>query len=90
MAPNSFGDGISSILMVLPFLFILGGVAYIALASPSRRPRKDRSVRVLPVGAHHPLSHVSTKMKQVTPAKRSPEQKASQRRRTDPPWLTRV
>ena len=90
MAPNSFGEGISTILMVLPFLFILGGVAYIALASPSRKPRKNPSVRVLPVGAQHPLSHVRTKMKPATPAKRPPEQKAGQRRRTDPPWLTRV
>jgi hypothetical protein len=89
VAPNSFGEGISTILMVLPFLFILGGVAYIALAC-RRKPRRSKTVRVLPVGAQHPLSHVRTKMKPVTPAKRPAEQKPGQRRRPDPPWLTRV
>jgi hypothetical protein len=90
VAPNSFGEGISTILMVLPFLFIIGGVAFIAMASPSRRPRPNRSVRVLPVGAQHPLSHVRAKMKPATPAKRPPEQKVGQRRRPEPPWLKRV
>ncbi|HEV3363662.1 MAG TPA: hypothetical protein VG795_05875 [Acidimicrobiia bacterium] len=76
--------------MVLPFLFIIAGVAYIAIAAPSRRPRRDRSVRVLPVGAQHPLSHVRSKMKAANQPVRPPEQKPAPRRRSEPPWLTPV
>ena len=90
MAPNGFGGGITTIFMVLPFVFILAGVIYIAVASPSRKPRRDRSVRVLPVGAQHPLSHVRSKMKPVTQAARQPDQKPSPRRRSDAPWLKPV
>ena len=89
MAPNGFGGGVTTVFMVLPFLFIIAGVAYIALASPSRRPRPDRSVRVLPVGAQHPLSHVRSKMKPAR-APRQPDQQAAPRRRPEPPWLTPV
>jgi hypothetical protein len=90
VAPNSFGGGVTTILMVLPFLFIIVGLAYIALAVGDRGKRRQSSVRVLPVGAQHPLSHVRTKMKPATQAKRQPEQKKGQRRRSEPPWLTRV
>lgn len=90
MAPNGFGGGLTTILMVLPFLFIIAGVAYIALAAPSRRPRRDGSVRVLPVGAQHPLSHVRSKMKPTTQAARQTDQKAAPRRRSEPPWLRPV
>jgi len=90
VAPDNFGGGIATILMVLPFLFILIGVAYIALAAGDRQKRQQQSVRTLPVGAQHPLSHVRTKMKPVTHAKRPPDQKAGQRRRSQPPWLTKV
>jgi hypothetical protein len=90
VAPNGFGGGVTTIFMVLPFLFIIAGVAYIAVASPSRRPRRNRSVRVLPVGAQHPLSHVRSKMKPVTQAARQPDQKATPRRRSEPPWLKPV
>ncbi len=89
MAPNSFGGGVTTIFMVLPFVFIIAGVAYIAVAAPSRKPR-DRAVRVLPVGAQHPLSHVRSKMKPATKAARQPDEKAAPRRRSDPPWLTPV
>ena len=90
MAPNEFGGGVATIFMVLPFLFIIAGLAYIALAAGDRRKRRPSSVRVLPVGAQHPLSHVRTKMKPVTQAKRPPDQKAGQRRRSEPPWLKQV
>ena len=92
MAPNEFGGGVPTILMVLPFLFIIAGLAYIALAAGDRRTRRHRSVPVLPVGAQHPLSHVRTKMKPVTQAKRQPEQKKGEQRprRSEPPWLTPV
>ena len=91
MAPNSFGGGVTTIFMVLPFLFIIAGVAYIALASPSRRPRRNSSVRVLPVGAQHPLSHVRSKMKPATPAPPRPSgEKTGPKRRSEPPWLKSV
>jgi hypothetical protein len=90
VAPNSFDGGVTTIFMVLPFLFIIAGVAYIALASPSRRPRRDPAVRVLPVGAQHPLSHVRTKMKPATQATRQPAEKTGQKRRPEPPWLKSV
>lgn len=92
MAPNGFGGGLTTIFMVLPFLFIIAGVAYIALASPSRRPqRRSGSVRVLPVGAQHPLSHVRTKMKPATQAPaRPPAEKTGQKRRSESPWLKSV
>ena len=54
MAPNGFGGGVTTLFMVLPFVFILAGVIYIAVASPSRKPRRNRSVRELPEGAQHP------------------------------------
>ena len=92
MAPNGFGGGIPTIFMVLPFLFIIAGVAYMAVAAPSRRSRRQPSVPVLPVGAQHPLSHVRTKMKPATtPAARQPDQKAAPpRRRSEAPWLRSV
>ena len=77
--------------MVLPFVFILAGVIYIAVASPSRKPRRNRSVRVLPVGAQHPLSHVRSKMKPTTtPTARQTDQKPASRRRSEAPWLKPV
>ena len=90
MAPNSFGGGVQTLFMVLPFVFILVGVVYIAVASPSRKPRRNRTVRVLPVGAQHPLSHVRPKMKPATPAARQTDQKPSPRRRSEAPWLKPV
>ena len=90
MAPNSFDGGVTTLFMVLPFVFILAGVIYIAVASPSRRPRRNRTVRVLPVGAQHPLSHVRPKMKPPTSAARPAEQKPSARRRSEAPWLKPV
>jgi len=93
MAPNGFGGGIATIFMVLPFLFILVGAVYITLAVSGRHKRRQASsVRVLPVGAEHPLSHLRSKMKPV-PVKPQPEQKAAGKqrpRRPEPPWLTRV
>jgi hypothetical protein len=93
LAPNGFGGGVQTIFMVLPFVFILAGVIYIAVASPSRRRRRQRSVRVLPVGAQHPLSHVRPKMKAGTgtpAARQTDQQKPSPRRRSEAPWLKRV
>jgi hypothetical protein len=90
VAPNGFGGGVTTILMVLPFLFIIAGLVYIALAAPSRKPRRDRAVRVLPVGAQHPLSHVRTKMKPATQSPRQPAEKTGQKRRSEPPWLKSV
>jgi hypothetical protein len=90
VAPNGFGGGITTLFMVLPFVFILAGVIYIAVASPGRKPRRNRSVRVLPVGAQHPLSHVRPKMKPATPAARQTDQKPSSRRRSEAPWLKPV
>ena len=89
MAPNEFGGGVTTIFMVLPFLFIIAGLAYIALAAGDRHKRRRPSVPVLPVGAQHPLSHLRTKMKPAIQAKRPAEQ-TGQRRRSEPPWLKRV
>jgi hypothetical protein len=89
VAPNNFGGGVT-LFMVLPFLFIIVGLAYMAIAAGDRRQRRERSVPVLPVGAQHPLSHVRTKMKPTTQATRPPDEKTGQRRRSEPPWLTSV
>jgi len=94
MAPNGFGGGVATIFMVLPFLFILIGAVYITLAVSGRHKRRQPStVRVLPVGAEHPLSHLRSKMKPVPARQLQPEQKAAAKqrpRRPEPPWLTRV
>jgi hypothetical protein len=90
VAPNGFGGGVTTLFMVLPFVFILAGVIYIAVASPSRKPRRNRTVRVLPVGAQHPLSHVRPKMKGATTTLRQTDQKPSPRRRSEAPWLKPV
>jgi hypothetical protein len=90
VAPNSFDGGVTTIFMVLPFVFILAGVIYIAVASPSRKHRRDRSLPVLPVGAQHPLSHMRSKMKPAIHPVRQTDQKPSPRRRSEPPWLTPV
>jgi cbb3-type cytochrome oxidase subunit 3 len=91
VAPDGFGGGIATIFMVMPFLFILVGVLYIAVAADRRKRRQSSSVRILPVGAEHPLSHLRSKMKPVKPA-RQPDQTAAKqrRRRPEPPWLTKV
>ena len=92
MAPDGFGGGIATVFMVLPFLFILVGAVYITLTVSGRHKRRpSSSVRVLPVGAEHPLSHLRSKMKPV-PAKPQVEQKQGKPRprRPEPPWLTRV
>ena len=75
--------------MVLPFLFILAGVAYMAVAASSRKSQRHRSVPVLPVGAQHPLSHVRSKMKPAQAARQT-DQKATLRRRSEAPWLRSV
>ncbi len=91
MAPNEFMGGGAVLFMVLPFIFFGVGLAYLSIAAGDKRGRKQsRQVRVLPVGAQHPLSHVRHKMKPANEATRPPEQKTGQRRRTVPPWLTRV
>ena len=91
LADNSFMGGGNTLFMFLPFLFLSVGLAFIAVAVGEKRGKsRDRSVRVLPVGAQHPLSHVRHKMKPANQATRPPEQKTGQRRRTEPPWLTRV
>ena len=88
MAPNEFGA--VAVFMALPFLFFIAGLIYIAVATGDRSKRRDTSVRVLPVGAKHPLSHVRAKMRPEPQANAKPEQKKSPRRRSEPPWLTRV
>ena len=89
MAPNEFMGGSAALFMILPFLFLGVGLLYMGIATGDRRKR-ERSVRVLPVGAQHPLSHVRSKMKPVTQPTRPAEQKTGQRRRSEPPWLKRV
>jgi hypothetical protein len=91
MAPNEFLGGGAVLFMVLPFVFIGVGLAFMSIAAGDKRGRRQNAqVRVLPVGAEHPLSHVRSKMKPTTPAPRPPEAKSAPRRRTEPPWLTRV
>jgi hypothetical protein len=83
--------GGAALFMVLPFLFIGVGLAYLSIAASDKRGRnRDPQVRVLPVGAQHPLSHVRAKMKPANQAPRQPEVKAAPKRRSEPPWLTRV
>jgi hypothetical protein len=79
-----------TLFMFFPFLFIGGGLAFISLAAGDKRQKKERTVRVLPVGAQHPLSHVRHKMKPATQATRPPDQKPAPRRRSEPPWLKQV
>lgn len=91
MAPNEFLGGGAALFMILPFLFIGVGLAYLSIAAGDKRGRgRSRQVRVLPVGAQHPLSHVRHKMKPANQVARPSEPKTGQRRRTEPPWLTRV
>jgi hypothetical protein len=91
VAPNEFGGGIPTLFMVLPFLFICAGFVFLSVASRDKRGRKQSpQVRVLPVGAEHPLSHVRSKMKPTPQAPRSVEEKPARKRRPEPPWLTRV
>lgn len=92
MAPNEFLGGGAALFMVLPFLFIGVGVAYLSIAASDKRGRSSSpQVRVLPVGAQHPLSHVRSKMKPTAQAPRQPEEKPAPRRhRSEPPWLTGV
>jgi hypothetical protein len=73
VAHTNFMGGGHTLFMFFPFLFIGGGLAFICLAAGDKRQTKDRSVRVLPVGAQHPLSHVRHKMK---PAKPGPAQRS--------------
>jgi hypothetical protein len=92
MAPNEFLGGGAALFMIVPFLFIGVGLAYLSIAAGDKRGRRQsRQVRVLPVGAQHPLSHVRSKMKPA-PASvpRRPEEKPAPRRRSEPPWLTGV
>lgn len=63
LAHTNFMGGGHTLFMFFPFLFIGGGVAVMSIAASDRRQSKDRSVRVLPVGAQHPLSHVRHKLK---------------------------
>jgi hypothetical protein len=94
MAPDGFGGGIATVFMVLPFLFILVGAVYITVTVGGRHKRRQSSsVRVLPVGAEHPLSHLRSKMKPVPVRSQQPEEKPAGKqrpRRPEPPWLTRV
>lgn len=93
MAPNEFMGGGAALFMVLPFLFIGVGLLYMAFAAGDRRNRpRNPQVRVLPVGAQHPLSHVRAKMKPAAPAQapREAQQKPERKRRSEPPWLSQV
>jgi hypothetical protein len=91
VAPNEFIGGGAALFMVLPFLFIGVGLAYLAIAARDKRGRnRDPQIRVLPVGAQHPLSHVRSKMKPTTQAPRQPEEKPAPKRRSEPPWLRGV
>jgi hypothetical protein len=91
VAPNEFLGGGAALFMIMPFLFIGIGLAYLSIAAGDKRGRQSHKVRVLPVGAQHPLSHVRSKMKPATEtAPRRAEDKPATRRRTEPPWLTGV
>jgi len=76
LAHSNFMGGGHTLFMFFPFLFIGGGVAFMSIAASDRRQSKDRSVRVLPVGAQHPLSHVRHKMR---PGKPAPAQQSDAR-----------
>ena len=78
LAHTNFMGGGHTLFMFFPFLFIGGGVAVMSIAASDRRDRKDRSVRVLPVGAQHPLSHVRHKMKPGKPAPAQPSDAPAQ------------
>lgn len=68
LAHTNFMGGGHTLFMFFPFLFIGGALVVVSMAAGDRRERKDRTVRVLPVGAQHPLSHVRHKMKPAKPA----------------------
>jgi hypothetical protein len=67
-----------TLFMFFPFLFIGGAVAFMSFAAADKRQSKDRTVRVLPVGAQHPLSHVRHKMKPAKPAPAQPSDASAQ------------
>lgn len=88
-AHTNFMGGGHTILVFIPFLFIVGALVVLSMAAGDRRSR-NRSVRVLPVGAQHPLSHVRASMRPPRPPAVPPEGKPAARRRSEPPWLTPV
>jgi hypothetical protein len=94
LAHTNFMGGGHTLLVFVPFLFIGAGLAFISIAAGDRRGRQDRPVRVLPVGAAHPLSHVRASIvsshKPAREATRHSEQKSEHRRRSGPRWLTPV
>ena len=69
LAHTNFMGGGHTLFMFFPFLFIGGGIAVISVASGDKKQKQARKVRVLPVGAQHPLSHVRHKMKPEKPEK---------------------
>jgi hypothetical protein len=94
LAHTNFMGGGHTLLVFVPFLFIGAGLAFISIAAGDRRGRRDRPVRILPVGAAHPLRHVrpivASSHKAARQATRHQEQKPEQRRRSGPRWLTPV
>lgn len=92
LAHTNFMGGGHTLAMFIPFGFILGGLGFIAFAARDDRKRaRGRSVRVLPVGSQHPLSHLRSKLKPPAPAVRPQRSKpAGARHRTEPPWLKKV
>ena len=91
LAHTNFMGGGHTLFMFFPFIFIGGGLAFMAFAAGDKRQTKHQSVRVLPVGAQHPLSHVRPRLKgDVPPPARTQEQKPATRRRSEPPWLKQV
>lgn len=85
-----FLGGANTLLVFIPFLFIGGGLAFVSMAAGDRRQKKNRSIRVLPVGAQHPLSHVRPRLKGVPQPTRHQEQRSRSRHRSEPPWLKQV
>jgi hypothetical protein len=90
LAHTNFMGGGHTLLVFVPFLFIGVGLAFISFAVSDKRGQDRPPVRVLPVGAAHPLSHVRPIIKPPREAPRHQEQKSGERRRSGPRWLTPV
>jgi hypothetical protein len=81
------------IVLLMPLLYLLVGLAFIAVATRDRRGTPDRSVPRLPT-KRHPLHHVRVAMNapraQAQAAARKAAREADRKPRSRPRWLTPV
>ena len=85
------GGGIA---LLMPLLFLSGGLAFIAVAVRDRRGTPGRSVRMLPSNRSrlHRQVHlaITAPRAEARAAARQEARKADRKPRSRPPWLTQV